>query len=148
LNYNYDQKYLVSITGRYDGASNLGQNHKWGFFPGVSLGWNVHREDFFELISPVVSQLKLRGSYGVNGNISGLSDCHAQGAYSVGNRYLGESAIENTVLANSDLRWEQSKTFDVGVDLGLFDNRISVLFDYYNRTTDDLITSLTLPPST
>ena len=148
LNYNYDQKYLVSITGRYDGASNLGQNHKWGFFPGVSLGWNVHREDFFELISPVVSQLKLRGSYGVNGNISGLSDFHAQGAYSVGNRYLGESAIENTVLANSDLRWEQSKTFDVGVDLGLFDNRISVLFDYYNRTTDDLITSLTLPPST
>lgn len=148
LNYNYAQKYLLSVTARYDGASNLGTNYRWGFFPGVSLGWNMHKEDFFATVQPYVSTLKLRGSYGVNGNISGLSDFHAQGSYAVGNRYLGESAVENTVLANPNLKWEQSKTFDLGFDLGLFDNRVNVLFDYYNRRTDDLITNLTLPPST
>ncbi|WP_270089041.1 SusC/RagA family TonB-linked outer membrane protein [Sphingobacterium sp. SYP-B4668] len=147
-NYDYAQKYLLSITARYDGASNLGQNYKWGFFPGVSLGWNMHKEDFFTAVKPIVSQFKLRASYGVNGNISGLSDFHAQGAYAVGNRYLGESAVENTVLANPNLKWEQSKTFDIGVDLGFLDNRFSILFDFYNRTTNDLITNLTLPPST
>src|SRR5690606_11410880 len=114
LNYNYAQKYLVSVTARYDGASNLGTNYRWGFFPGVSLGWNVHKEDFFETLQPYFSTFKLRGSYGVNGNISGLSDFHAQGSYSVGSRYLGESAVTNTVLANPDLKWEQSKTLDFG----------------------------------
>lgn len=148
LNYNYAQKYLLSLTARYDGASNLGTNYRWGFFPGVSLGWNVHKEDFFQVAKPYFSTLKLRASYGVNGNISGLSDFHAQGSYSVGNRYLGESAVTNTVLANPNLKWEQSKTLDFGVDLGFMDNRFNILFDYYNRKTDDLITNLTLPPST
>lgn len=148
LNYNYAQKYLLSLTARYDGASNLGTNYRWGFFPGVSVGWNVHKEEFFENVQPYLSTLKLRTSYGVNGNISGLSDFHAQGSYSVGNRYLGESAVTNTVLANPDLKWEQSKTLDFGVDLGFMDNRFNILFDYYNRKTDDLITNLTLPPST
>ena len=148
LNYNYAQKYLLSLTARYDGASNLGTNYRWGFFPGVSVGWNVHKEEFFENVQPYLSTLKLRASYGVNGNISGLSDFHAQGSYSVGNRYLGESAVTNTVLANPDLKWEQSKTLDFGVDLGFMDNRFNILFDYYNRKTDDLITNLTLPPST
>ncbi len=147
-NYNYQQKYLLSLTARYDGASNLGQNHKWGFFPGVSAGWNMHKEPFFSSIRPVVSQLKLRMSYGVNGNISGLSDFHAQGAYVVGSRYQGESAVENSVLANPNLKWEQSNTFDLGLDLGLVDNRFTFFFDYYNRKTNDLITNLTLPPST
>ena len=148
LNYNYAQKYLLSLTARYDGASNLGTNYRWGFFPGVSLGWNVHKEDFFENMQPYFSTLKLRASYGVNGNISGLSDFHAQGSYAVGSRYLDESAVTNTVLANPNLKWEQSKTLDFGVDLGFMDNRFNILFDYYNRKTDDLITSLTLPPST
>ncbi len=148
LNYNYLEKYLLSITARYDGASNLGTNYRWGFFPGISAGWNVHKEPFFENAKPYFSTLKLRASYGVNGNISGLSDFHAQGSYSVGNRYLGESAVENTVLANPNLKWEQSKTLDFGVDLGFMDNRFNILFDYYNRRTDDLITNLTLPPST
>lgn len=148
LNYNYAQKYLLSLTARYDGASNLGANYRWGFFPGVSVGWNMHKEDFFANAQPYLSTLKLRASYGVNGNISGLSDFHAQGSYAVGSRYLDESAVQNTVLANPNLKWEQSKTLDFGVDLGFMDNRFNILFDYYNRRTDDLITNLTLPPST
>jgi TonB-linked SusC/RagA family outer membrane protein len=148
LNYNFDNKYLATFSMRYDGASNLGQNYKWGFFPGVSLGWNMHNENFWQGISQSVSKLKLRGSYGVNGNISGLGDFTAQGSYSVGNRYAGQSAIQNTVIPNTELQWERSKTFNLGADIGLLDNRINLLFDVYRRETDNLITNFSLPPST
>ncbi|WP_236973692.1 SusC/RagA family TonB-linked outer membrane protein [Membranihabitans maritimus] len=147
LNYNFDQKYLVSLNGRYDGASNLGENYKWGFFPGVSLGWNLHREDFWNT-SDLLSRLKLRGSYGVNGNISGLGDYESQGVYSVGRQYGGNSAILNTVLANPQLQWERSKTVNFGVDIGLFNDRINIISDIYSRITDNLLTSLPLPPTT
>lgn len=149
INYDFDQKYLFSLTMRYDGASNLGAANKWGFFPGISAGWNLHREDFWTGSSLAdVIKLKLRASYGENGNISGLGDFTAQGAYGVGNRYAGLSAIENTVIPNPDLKWEESKTVDVGADFGIFNDRINVIADYYRRVTDNLITSLPLPRST
>ncbi len=148
LNYDYNQKYLFSMSARYDGASNLGENHKWGFFPGVSIGWNLHKEDFWMDMPEQISRLKLRASYGVNGNISGLSDFQSQGAYGVGARYGGAAAIQNTIIPNPDLKWEQSKTFDIGADFGLFNDRVTVLVDYFSRVTDNLITSLALPRST
>jgi TonB-linked SusC/RagA family outer membrane protein len=148
INYDFDQKYLFSLTMRYDGASNLGDANKWGFFPGVSAGWNLHREDFWSGSSLENFKLKLRASYGENGNISGLGDFTSQGAYGVGNRYAGLSAIQNTVIPNPDLKWEQSKTVDIGADFSLFDDRVSVIADYYRRVTDNLITSLPLPRST
>lgn len=148
VNYDYKQKYLFSLNARYDGASNLGANHKWGFFPGVSVGWNLHHEEFWNALPADLVQLKLRGSYGVNGNISGLSDFQSQGEYGVGARYLGVSAVQNTVIPNPSLKWEQSKTFNVGADLGLFKSRVNVIVDVYRRVTDNLLTSLTLPPST
>lgn len=146
VNYDYQDKYLISVSARFDGASNLGDDHKWGFFPGVSVGWNVHNEKFWEPLD--FMELKLRASYGVTGNISGLDDFQARGVYSVGKIYNGTSAIQNTVIPNSELKWEQSKTFDVGVDIGLFNQRVGILFDYYRRVTDNLITQLSLPPST
>ena len=100
INYNFDQKYLLSLNARYDGASNLGANHKWGFFPGISLGWNLHKEKFWQIFPENLFHIKLRGSYGVNGNISGLGDYQAQGQYSVGGRYSNEAIVQNTVLAN------------------------------------------------
>lgn len=148
VNYDYRQKYLVSLNARYDGASNLGANHQWGFFPGISAGWNLHNEEFWKAIPENLLRLKLRASYGVNGNISGLSDFQSQGEYGVGDRYLGMSAIQNTVMPNNDLKWEQSKTFDLGMDINAFNNRISVMFDYYHRVTDNLLTTLSLPAST
>ena len=148
LNYNFDNKYLATFSMRYDGASNLGQNYKWGFFPGVSLGWNMHNENFWTGLSQSVSKLKLRGSYGVNGNISGLGDFTAPGSYSVGIRYAGQSAIQNTVIPNTELQWERSKTFNLGMDIGLLDSRINLLLDVYRRETDNLITNFSLPPST
>lgn len=93
-------------------------------------------------------RLKLRGSYGVNGNITGMGPYTAQGEYAVGEgRYMWVNGIANKVLPNEDLKWEQSKTFDVGVDVGLFDQRVDVIFDYFNRRTDDLITQLPMPLS-
>lgn len=147
-NYNYDLKYLLSLNMRYDGASNLGEEHQWGFFPGISAGWNVHKEDFWGNSGQKWSQLKIRASYGVNGNISGLGDFTSQGAYGVGAKYGGAAAIQNTVISNRNLKWEQSKTFDVGADLGFFNDQLTVILDYYKRTTDNLLTSLPLPHST
>lgn len=149
INYDYKQKYLLTLNGRYDGASNLGAGHIWGFFPGVSAGWNMYKENFWKAALPAdLLRLKLRVSYGVNGNISGLGDYTAQGTYASGVIYGGASAIQNTVLPNSDLRWEQSKTLDLGADIGLFKSRVNILFDVYRRVTDNLLTTLSLPPST
>src|SRR5690606_35694145 len=133
---------------RYDGASNLGNNNKCGMFPGVSVGWNVHREGFWNTVPEALSSLKLRASYGVNGNISGLEDFHAQGRYDVGAIYNGRSVILSSRMENQDLQWERSKTLDFGTDIGLFNNRVTILFDYYRRVTDNLLTSLNLPQET
>ena len=146
VNYDYKDRYLLSLSARMDGASNLGEDHKWGFFPGVSVGWNVHNEKFWGSLDFI--RLKLRASYGVTGNISGLTDFQAEGEYSVGSIYDGVSAVQNTIIPNPALKWEQSRTFDVGADIGLFNNQIGILFDYYKRVTDNLITQLSLPPST
>ncbi len=148
INYDYDRRYLVSLNLRYDGASNLGAKYKWGYFPGISFGWNLHEEDFWNTLSLPLNILKLRGSYGTTGNIGSLGDYQAQGSYSVGNKYMNASAIQNTVIPNPDLKWETSKTLNLGTDIGMFDQRIGLIFDVYRRVTDDLITNLVLPPST
>ncbi len=148
LNYDFKKKYLLSLNMRYDGASNLGESHKWGFFPGLSIGWNVHKENFWLAVPKVFSNLKLRASYGVNGNISQLGDFTAQGTYAVGGQYAGAPVIQNTGIPNKDLQWEQSKTLNFGADIGVLNNRVNVLFDVYRRVTDNLITTLNLPSST
>ncbi len=148
VTYDYKRKYLFSASARYDGATNLGANNKWAFFPAVSAGWNMHEEAFWSAVPSLFSTFKLRASYGVTGNISGLSDFHAQGLYSVGAKYAGNAAIQNNRLANSELRWERSTSFDIGFDLGLYEDRISLIFDYYRRITRDLLTSFRLPTST
>lgn len=147
-NYNYDQKYILSISTRYDGASNLGQDYKWGLFPGVSVGWNIHKENFWQPLSHIVSQFKLRGSYGVNGNVNGIGAYQAQGAYTAGSIYGGVSGIQNTILANPQLQWEQSKTYDGGLDLGFLGNRLTYTMDLYSRETSNQIASRSLPQET
>src|SRR5690606_34094178 len=116
-------------------------------FPGVSVGWNLHNEPFW-VSNDWVNRLKLRASYGVNGNLGNISDFQAQGQYSVGATYDGHAAIEYTTLANQNLQWEQSSTFDFGFDASFGRDRFQLIFDYYTRVTDNLITSLALPYST
>lgn len=144
--YNYDLRYLLSFTARHDGISRLADN-RWGFFPGVSAGWNVGQEEFWQnsAAASVVSTLKPRVSYGVNGNVSGLGDYEVWGNYGTTTAYGGVSGIVNTSLVNKGLRWEQSQTLEVGLDIGFLDNRVSLILDYYSRQTKDLLTSLTLP---
>lgn len=148
INYNYNMKYLVSFVARYDGISRLKDN-RWGFFPGVSVGWNVKEENFWKdsKISDVVSNLKPRISYGVNGNVNGIGNFDIYGAYDLvgAKNYGGSSAFYNSALVNTGLRWEQSKTLDVGLDIGFFNNRLSFIFDYFNRRTNDLLTKQALP---
>ncbi len=148
INYNYKQKYLVSLNSRYDAASNLGTKHKWGYFPGISAGWNIHKEDFWSPFSNAVNQLKLRASYGINGNVNALGAYQAQGSYSGGAVYGGRAGILNTGLSNDELKWEQTATFDIGVDLSFLDNRVGLTADYFKRTTSNLLSSLVLPQST
>jgi TonB-linked SusC/RagA family outer membrane protein len=149
LNYDYDAKYLLTVNGRYDGASNLGEAHRFGFFPGVSVGWNIDKEKFWQgLDKDNRMQFKLRGSYGVNGNISGLSEFQPEGSFVTSDLYGGAAPIRASIIPNSNLKWEQSKTLDVGADIGLFDRKVSFIFDYFNRRTDDLLTTVPLPQST
>ncbi|MEQ9289758.1 MAG: TonB-dependent receptor [Cyclobacteriaceae bacterium] len=148
VNYEFKNKYLFSLNMRYDGASNLGASNQWGFFPGVSVGWQMHREAFWDALPETFSSLKLRTSYGINGNISGLGDFTSQGTYSVGEQYAGGAVIRNTGIPNADLQWEKSKTLDIGADIGLVNNRFNLIFDYYRRVTDELLTTLSLPSST
>jgi TonB-linked SusC/RagA family outer membrane protein len=147
LNYDYDQKYLVSVTGRYDGASNLGADNQFAFFPGVGLGWNIHKEDFWQSVPKQISSLKLRATYGENGKIDQLSDYGWQGTFGVGSIYNGAAAVTTADLPNLDLQWEHSKTFDIGVDLGMFNNRATLIFDYFDKKTDNLIALIQLPTS-
>lgn len=147
LNYNYDQRYLLSLVYRQDGVSRLAEENRYGFFPGMSAGWNVHNEKFFEnsFLSPLVSTLKARISYGVNGNIAGIGNYDVQGTYGNVGIYNGSSGFLNTGIINSGLRWEKSTTTDIGLDVGILKNRVTVLFDYFNRRTSDLLTDLSLP---
>jgi len=147
LNYNYDQRYLLSFVYRQDGISSLSEKNRWGFFPGMSAGWNVHNEKFFKNsgISNYISTLKPRFSYGVNGNVAGVGNYEVQGVYGSQGNYNGNLGFLNTSPINNGLRWEKSKTTDVGIDIGLLNNRITLIFDYYDRKTTDLLTNLTLP---
>lgn len=150
LNYDYDQKYLLSLVFREDGVSSLAQNNRAGFFPGMSAGWNVTRENFFQNlgISKYISTLKPRVSYGVNGNIAGLGNYEVQGGYGLQGLYNGNAGFLNNSLINSNLRWEKSKTTDGGLDVGLLKDRFTFIFDYYDRSTSDLLTQLPLPDYT
>lgn len=147
LNYDFDNRYLLQLVFRQDGVSSLAADHQFGFFPGMSAGWNLHNESFFKngSLSNIISIFKPRFSYGVNGNVAGLGRYEVQGTYSSQGLYNGASGFSYTDLVNSNLRWEKSTTTDAGLDLGLFRNRINILFDYYVRNTSDLLTQLQLP---
>lgn len=147
LAYDFDQKYLFNAVFRMDAVSSLASANRTGFFPGVSLGWNLHKEDFFKDsgVSKVLSSVKPRLSYGENGNVAGLGRYEVQGVYGLQTSYNGSAGFLNTGIINESLRWERSKTTDVGLDIGLLNDRISVIFDYYDRRTSDLLTNLDLP---
>lgn len=142
INYDFDDKYLLTLTARRDGYSTL-LNNRWGNFPGVSVGWNVHKEKFFDGLSSVVNSLKLRASYGRNGNVSGIGAYDLQGSYS-SSKYNGAIGYLASGLPFPNLKWEQSATYEFGLDTRLL-NKINLSIAYYNRQTIDKISSFVLP---
>ncbi|WP_291041971.1 SusC/RagA family TonB-linked outer membrane protein [Dyadobacter sp. 50-39] len=152
LNYDYDGKYLASFTVRRDGYSRLIGDNQFGTFPAFSAGWLVHREDFMASTEKWLSFLKVRASYGKNGNIgigtnNGIGVYELQGSYGSQTAYNGSIGFLQTGVANPNLKWEKSNTVEGGVEMGFFNNRITTNIAVYNRVTTDKIASVILPTS-
>jgi len=140
INYEYDDRYLLTFTARRDGASNFSKNNKYAFFPSGAVGWRVSNEQFLK-DNKTISNLKLRASYGVTGNPAIApyqSLANFQRVYSnVGDQVV--NAVVPEQLANPNLKWETSYQTNIGLDLGFLDNRIGLTLDYYTIQTKDLI---------
>jgi len=152
LNYDYDGKYLASFTVRRDGYSRLIGDNQFGTFPAFSAGWLLHKEDFMASMQKWLSFMKVRASYGKNGNIgigtnNGIGVYELQGAYSSQTAYNGTIGFLQTGIANPNLKWEKSNTLEGGLEMGFFNNRITTNIAVYNRLTTDKIASVILPTS-
>ncbi|NJB87522.1 TonB-linked SusC/RagA family outer membrane protein [Lewinella marina] len=141
-NYNFDRKYLFSLSARMDGSSRFGANNRYGFFPAVAAGWVLSEEDFLQ-DNGVFSYLKLRSSYGLTGNAD-ISNFASLGLYGASG-YGGVSGLAPVQIPNPDLTWESTKQFDVGIDFGVFNNRLSGELDYYVKNTNDLLLNVPVP---
>lgn len=150
MNYNFDDKLLATATVRRDGSSRFGSGNQWGVFPSGSLAWRISNMEFFK--SKVISDLKLRTSYGVTGNqeIGNLNSITRLGATSAG--YIVGGQRITTVLplqyANPDLKWEQTAQFNAGVDYTILDGRVRGSIDYYVKKTTDLLLNIPVPSPT
>lgn len=147
LNYSFKGKYLLTGTMRYDGASRLAEDNRWDYFPSLGAAWRISEEDFMDN-ADLISNLKLRASYGMAGN-SAIAPYGTQTSMSLSSSFsFGDVTAPyysiNT-YGNSSLGWEKSKTSNIGIDLGMFNNRISLTADYYMTTTSDILLSRTLP---
>ena len=148
INYGLQNKYLLTVTGRVDGSSKFGDTNRYAFFPSAALAWKVSEENFLKE-SKTISNLKLRASYGVTGN----SEIPAYGALpGLGNyAYVVNNSVVNGIgidrLANPDLKWEKTNQVDAGIEVGLFDGRISFEVDLYRKLTEDMLLNSPVPTS-
>jgi TonB-linked SusC/RagA family outer membrane protein len=158
VNYSYQSKYLFQGNLRWDGSSRFGPESRWGFFPAFSAGWNIARESFFPEATGFINELKLRFSWGVTGNQlgpdygwRGLITYKEVDDWQDGEdgrevlNYLGKVGARYTSLSNYFYSWEEHVTTNVGVDIGLFENRVFLSAEYYKKNTDDVILYVSLP---
>ena len=150
INYNFDEKYLLSATVRRDASSRLSAADRTDWFPSVSAGWRIERENFFPVDKSTISLFKIRGSYGELGNISnlpayGYTDTMLRGnyTYSFGNNKVTGSSISNYV--NEVLKWEKKKMLDLGLDLSMFNNKLEFTLGYYKSISEDLHYDVPVP---
>jgi len=143
FNYDYKNKYLISGTYRRDGSSRFGENNKYGNFPSISVGWKVHKESFLKS-SKTISNLMFRASYGIVGN-ERISDYEFTGVFGTGFNYNGLGGIAPVRLGNDELRWEETASTNLGLDLGMFKNRFNLNVDVWKKTTTDLLAMVPLP---
>lgn len=150
-NYSYDGKYMITGTVRRDGSSRFGANNKWGTFPSVSAAWRVSAEEFMQSTANWLTNLKIRGGYGVTGNQDGIGEYKSLSILGVGRDSYYNPATGTWSLAyspvqnpNPDLKWESTKQTNIGVDFTLF-NRITGSFEWYNKQTEDLLYTYQVP---
>ena len=152
LNYNYKEKYYLTTNFRRDGSGKFAPGHKWGSFPSFSAGWRISEEDFFSKNENFISELKLRAGWGIVGNDAvppnarfGIVDT-TSAKYLINNQ-LHPAYVPNS-LENVDLTWEKTKQVDIGIDLGLFHDRLLITADYYNKKTTNMLLAVPIPTST
>ncbi len=146
VNYDYNQKYFLSVSARRDGSSKFYKDVRWGTFYSVSGAWRLDQENFIKAI-PALSMLKLRGSYGQTGNDGGISNYAWQPLYALGWNNATEAGILQSSLGNTQLEWESSNAFDIALEFGLLKNRISGTIEYFDRRSSNLIFDVPLPLS-
>ena len=152
ISYNYGERYMLELTGRVDGSSNFSPANKWAFFPSASIGWNITNEPFMAHRPAWLERTKLRVSFGVNGNqnigaFSYTSMMQGIAGYmlGVGNMTAIAPGIIPRAYSNADLKWEESSQFDVGIDIGLWKNKLSLSLDYYDKRTNGMLMTMSLP---
>ena len=147
INYTLNNKYLFTLSGRADGSSRFADGQKWGFFPSAAISWRVSEEPFLA-DSDLISNLKLRATYGVSGN-NAIGEYRSLAAYGPSRAVLGGQLAAGARvdrLGNENLTWETTAQSDIGFELGLFNNRLNFDFDYYVKNTTDLLLNVPLPP--
>lgn len=138
--YVYKDKYIVNANVRMDGSSRFGSDNRWAVFPSMAAAWRISEEDFLKDNS-TFSDLKLRASWGITGN-QNIGNYASRSLYSSGNNYMGQAGFIPNVLGDKGLKWETTRQWNVGVDAGFFNDRISLLADYYYKKTSDLLIGL------
>ncbi len=149
-NFAYMNRYILTASIRQDGSSRFGKNNHWGTFPSVSAGWLMSEEEFIKDALPVVSNMKLRASYGVVGN-NNIGDYSSIGLMSNTNYIFNGNKVGGyspSSFSNPDLGWEKTQTIDIGIDLGFVKNRINLSLDYYIANTKDLLLNVPIPQIT
>jgi TonB-dependent starch-binding outer membrane protein SusC len=145
-NYKFADKYLFGVSARIDGSSRFGANNRYGFFPSVSGGWILTEEEFLKGVTSL-SFLKLRASYGIVGNAE-IGNFPQLGLFSGSASYSGIGGQAPSQIGNPNLKWETNKQFDIGIDFGVLQNRITGEIDYYIRKSEDLLLNTNIPSST
>ncbi|PPK87316.1 iron complex outermembrane receptor protein [Neolewinella xylanilytica] len=153
LNYNFDERYLITASLRRDGSTRFGPDNRWGLFPSAAFAWRILQEDFASSLDNTFSDLKLRVGYGVTGNqeivdygfLSVYRFSNQQAQYQFGDRYV--STVRPDAY-DSGLKWEETSSWNVGLDFGFFNNRLSGTLEFYQKTTDDLLFTVNVPAGT
>jgi len=151
INYSFDDRYLLTFTFRRDGSSKFGENNEWANFPSGAVAWRVSNESFFEesALGDVVTQLKIRGSWGLTGN-SEIPEFQSIGGLESSNFVFGNqlaSGFSPNRIPNPDLQWEETEMRNIGLDLGLLSGRLSLAFEYFDNETEDLLLNVNIPAS-